>query len=65
MDVATAFLNGELEEELYLEQPQSFIVPGKEDWEIFKCFYGLKQFSRTWIKKFDVPSGVPPCRQSG
>jgi hypothetical protein len=31
MDVKTTFLNGELDEEIYMEQPKEFIVPGKEN----------------------------------
>ena len=30
IDVKTTFLNGELEEEIYIEQPKGFVVPGKE-----------------------------------
>ena len=45
MDVKTAFLNGKLEEEIYMEQPEGFIVPGKEKkvCRLVKSLYGLKQ----------------------
>ena len=45
MDIKTAFLNGDLEEEIYLEPPEGFIVPGQEKkvcW-LIKSLYGLKQ----------------------
>jgi hypothetical protein len=45
MDVKTAFLNGELDEEIYMEQPEGFIVPRKEKkvCRLVKSLYGLKQ----------------------
>ena len=45
MDVKTVFLNGELEEEIYMEQPEGFLVPGKEKkvCRLVKSLYGLKQ----------------------
>ena len=45
MDVKTAFLNGDLEEEIYMEQPEGFVVPGKEKkvCRLVKSLYGLKQ----------------------
>ena len=48
MDVKTAFLNGELEEEIYIEQPEGFVVPGKEKkmCKLIKSLYGLKKAPR-------------------
>ena len=55
MDVKTAFLNGELEEEIYMEQPEGFVVPGKEEkvCRLVKSLYGLKQAPKQWHAKFD------------
>jgi len=55
LDVKTAFLHGELEEEIYMDQPEGFIVPGKEDLvcKLKRFLYGLKQSPRQWYKRFD------------
>ena len=55
MDVKTAFLNEELEEEIYIEQPEDFVVPGKERkvCNLVKSLYGLKQAPKQWHTKFD------------
>ena len=55
MDVKTAFLNGSLEETIYMEQPEGYVVKGKEHmvWKLKKAIYGLKQASRSWNQCFD------------
>jgi hypothetical protein len=50
MDVKSVFLNGELNEEIYMEQPQGFIISGSEQLvcRLKKAIYGLKQASHAW-----------------
>ena len=54
-DVKSAFLNGELEEEVYVSQPKGFIISGKEEqvYKLNKALYGLKQAPRAWYAKID------------
>ena len=56
MDLKTAFLNGNLEESIYMVQPAGFIQKGQEQ-KVCKLqisIYGLKQASRSWNIRFDT-----------
>lgn len=55
MDVKTVFLNGELDEEVYMKQLEDFIVKGQEHKvrKLVKSLYGLKQAPKQWHQKFD------------
>jgi hypothetical protein len=56
MDVKIAFLNGELDEEIYMDQPDGFVVKGEECkvYKLLKSLYGLKQAPKPWHEKFDT-----------
>ena len=58
VDVATAFLNGTLEEEVFMRQPEGFEVKGKEHLvcRLKKSIYGLKQSPRCWNTTLDKPT---------
>ena len=71
MDVVTAFLNGKLDEEIYMQQPDGYQVSGKTNLvcKLKKSLYGLKQAPRCWnqeLKQFMVEAGfaqsnADPC----
>jgi hypothetical protein len=55
MDVKTTFLNGEIEEEVYIEQPEGFVIYDKKShvYRLKKSMYGLKKTPRAWYEKMD------------
>jgi hypothetical protein len=55
MDVKTTFLNGDLEEEIYMDHPEGFVVNGQQGMvcKLVKSLYGLKQAPKQWHDKFD------------
>ncbi|XP_044473188.1 receptor-like protein 43 [Mangifera indica] len=66
LDVKSAFLNGYLEEEVYVEQPMDFLVKGHEDkvLKLRRALYGLKQAPNAWntrINKYFQDNGFVCC----
>ena len=53
LDVKSAFLNGEINEVIYVKKPEGFLVKGKEGYvlRLKKALYGLKQAPRAWYFK--------------
>ncbi len=66
MDVKTAFLHGDLDKEIYMEQPEGLVVKGKEDFvcKLKKSLYGLKQAPKQWYKKFESVMGKHGYRKT-
>ena len=56
MDVKSIFLNGVLEEEVYIQQPPGFIIQEQEDkvYKLKRALYGLKQAPRAWNSRIDT-----------
>ncbi|GAA0160040.1 transmembrane signal receptor [Lithospermum erythrorhizon] len=66
LDVKSAFLHGELEEKVYIDQPQGYQKKGKEHkvYELHKALYGLKQAPRAWFSKIEkhfIAEGFQEC----
>jgi hypothetical protein len=55
MDVKSTFLNGELEEEVYIEQPKGFQLSKNEVYVFIlkKALYGLKRAPKSWYSRLD------------
>ena len=56
MDVKTAFLNGNLEENIFMSQSEGFIIQGQEQkvCKLNRSIYGLKKASEFWNIRFDT-----------
>nr|GEW76074.1 uncharacterized mitochondrial protein AtMg00810-like [Tanacetum cinerariifolium] len=65
MDVKTAFLNGELQELVYVSQPKGFVDPDHPShvYRLKKALYGLKKAPRAWYDKLSSPSIDTPMAE--
>jgi len=66
LDVKSAFLHGELNEDIYVEQPQGYYKQGGKDkvYKLNKALYGLKQAPRAWytrIENYFIKEGFEKC----
>ena len=66
MDITTAFLNGDLEETIYMKQPEGFVAEGQEHLvcRLKNSLYGLKQSPRCWNKALDTQLKTMGFKQS-
>ena len=66
MDITTAFLHGDLEEEVYMKQPEGFLVEGQEHLvcRLKKSIYGLKQAPQCWNQALDAQLKIMEFSQS-
>ena len=67
VDIKTAYLYGDLDEEIYMKQPEGFKLPGKKNkvWQLHKVLYGLKQASLSWwrtMTKLMLALGFKRCK---
>jgi hypothetical protein len=65
MDAVTAFLQGELNESIYMEQPEKYDDGTNKVCKLNKAIYGLKQAGRQWNKKLDtalLKFGLVKCK---
>ncbi len=63
LDVKTAFLYGDLDEELYMEQPEGFKIPGQQNkvMHLRKAIYRLKQAALAWWRALDKSMSSLGC----
>lgn len=66
MEAVTVFLNSDLHDEVYVEQPPGFVDPDNPDkvWMLLKSLYGLRQSPKLWqddVKAFLISIGFEQC----